>query len=261
MTNEEERTLASLAWPMALLGVVGTLAVLLHGDGHDPGPALPIGALAIACGFLLRSRGRRLWAFAPLCVGVFVASAPWTKIPASDPTLRRDLLLLRLVEGVCFVVLLMPVVLASLRAYARSGSVVDAALQRSPWVIAAGAAPAIAWLSSTVYSASCLIPDARGALREAQWDGGVDVINGAAVVCALGLAIGDVMALTRANHLMGRRLSGRITSRSEVRDIEVEFGTDPDRATRALVVSVGIDVIAVATALGFTLWRLFDPPD
>jgi hypothetical protein len=153
------------------------------------------------------------------------------------------------------------VVLASLRAGARSGSIVDASLRRSPWVAAAGATPAVAWLSSTVYCAWCLIPDGRGSSRAAQWDGGVDVINCAAFACALGFAVGDVMALTRVNHLAGRLRSGRITSGSEIRGIEAEFGVDPDRAMRALVFSVAIDVAAVAAAIGFTLWRFLDPPD
>jgi hypothetical protein len=275
---------AGLARPVAALGVVATLVVLFHGDGHDPTPALPMGALAIASAFL-RGRAVRILLFPLLCIAAFAIFSTFAHVSFSDGGMYWSLLYVRLVEGACFAALLAPLVLSSTRAgSARPATLVDRSQRRSPWAVAAGSAALFGELSSGFYCGWLLVADAGKPFRHSQWEQGVSLLYGIAAACAVGLALADVWDLVRLIRTEQWVRRGRVRSTGSHAFVDVGVGDEttevsiiastpdtigaqvtirgsPRRALRSLALSVGIDVVAVVAAIATARHRLLAPPE
>jgi hypothetical protein len=283
MQNLGKRS-AGLARPVAALGVVATLVVLFHGDGHDPTPALPMGALAIASAFL-RGRAVRILLVPLLCIAAFAIFSTFAHVSFSDRGMYWSLLYVRLVEGACFAVLLAPLVLSSTRAgSARPATLVDRSQRRSPWIVAAGTAALFGELSSAFYCGWLLVADRGKPFRSSQWEQGVSLLYGIAVACALGLALADVWDLVRLMRTGRWVRHGLASSGSQDPFIDVGVGDEtieipiapsvlgttgskdiirgsPRRALRPLLLSLGIDVVAVVAAIATARHRFLAPPE
>jgi hypothetical protein len=231
--------LGALAGPIAFLGTMATAVVAFHGDGHDPSPTAPMVGITIGSA-LLRTRGRRLAGFVPLCVAVFLATAPWGLLERRD---RVAAVAIWSIEGLSFALLFMPVVLASVRTgSASAGPIAEGSRRRAPWVVAAGLAPAVGGLARAIYSAWLLSADLQSPLRHSRWESGVNLLDEATVVAAIALAAPDVLALTR-NLTRPERAAA-------------SFEDPQGRERRALVASVVTDLFAVAFGAACTYVQL-----
>jgi hypothetical protein len=244
-----------LAGPLAALGATGTLVVLLHGDGRDPTPALPMGLLAFAAAFL-RTRALRVLALPAVCIFTFAVAALGGV--SSDGALLGTLVFVRALEGACFALVLMPVALSSLRAGGTiSAGAAEASLRRSPWAVAAGTAPLFGELSGDFFCAWLAIADRGTPFRGSRWEHGVYWLYGAAVASALAIAVADSVALARC---IGA--AGRIRRRA---DTAASAGPSPDPARsqpiRSLALSVVIDLSAAVAAAAVFYHRFVAPPE
>ncbi|MDP9036547.1 MAG: hypothetical protein M3O50_17230 [Myxococcota bacterium] len=273
----------SLARPVAALGVVATLVVVFHGDGHDPTPALPMALLVLAA-CCLRTRATRVLFFVPACLFIFAFFSSFARVSTSDRSVYRTLLYVRLLEGAFFALLLAPLMISSLRGgRAGRGTILDGSHRRSPWAVAAGTAALFGELSSGYYCGWVLVPDRGAPFRHSQWEQGVLLLYGLAAACALWFVVADFGALsrllrvarwTRDGHApptdggarsdvgMGEEARRLSPANSDVPAAsELSVCGSPRRALRSLTVSIVIDLVALGVAVAVTCRRIIAPPE
>lgn len=131
--------LGPLAAPLLSMGLLGSIELTLQDARLDLAPAPQLAFLAVAAVFL--GTGRRRLAFVPLfaAAGAFVALGPRDGLDLFLDGLRACI----------FAALLVPVILASLRAgWSRPGTLTHRSQTRSPFVLAVGLAPVVAYTVS-----------------------------------------------------------------------------------------------------------------
>ena len=239
MSSQPSR-LAPLAGPLIALGIVGTAAVAFHGDGRDPTPIPPMVALVLGTA-LLRTRSARVRWFLPLCIAAFPLTVRWDLMWHRKAHDVAAMLVLQVIEGTCFAILLLPLLLASVRRSGEEdGTAGDRSRRRSPWVVAAGIAAPLGALSRFIYNAWPISADIEEPRIHHRWEQGAGVVAIAALGAAVVLTAVDLIALV---HTFGARRASR-----------ADPGAGSDR--RALAASVAIDLGAIAVAAAFVVARI-----